>query len=167
MGGVPWAMSDFAASWRLSRQRFLDEIAGLDQPQLAWKLHPDALSIGEMAMHVAGVELSFGSQLAGMDLNGEDQRIKNCATEGVVNDHAFPFSAAEITPERVTAALARSREIWAPLIEEATDAKRHQELKSALGPMIDGAGAFARLGFHAAYHQGQAYLIKTAPGFPG
>jgi hypothetical protein len=159
-------MSDYAASWALSRKRFLDEISGLTSEQLNWKLHPDALSIGEMAIHLAGVEVMFGSQLSGASLDERASRIKNAATQGVVDSQPFPYSASEITPDLVAETLEVGRTYWEPLITEASPEIRKKELKSALGPMIDGEGAFARLGFHSGYHQGQAYLIKTAPGFP-
>lgn len=160
-------MSDYAAPWELSRKRFLDEIANLDREQLNWRLHPGVLSIGEMALHVAGVEVSFGTQLSGQALDERTLKLKRAATEGVVDDLPFPFSPDEITPESVADALREARAIWEPLISAATPEVRGSEIKSALGPMITGDGAFARLGFHSAYHQGQAYLVKTAPGFPG
>lgn len=159
-------MSDFATSWSLSRKRLLDEISGLTQDQLNWRIHPNCLTIGEMALHVAGVEVSFGSQLGGAALDEKAQKIKRSATEGVVDDQPFPFSPDQIDPATVAEAFEISRAIWEPLITEASPEIREKELKSALGPMISGEGAFARLGFHSAYHQGQAYLIKTAPGFP-
>ena len=40
------------------------------------------------------------------------------------------------------------------------------KIQSALGPIIDGRGALARLAFHPAYHHGQTYQLKSAPGFP-
>ncbi len=160
-------MSDFAASWSLSRKRLLDEITPLSQEQLNWRLHPTSLSIGEMALHVAGVEVSFSSQLSGKSLDNEGLRLRSAATEGVVNDALFPFPPAEITPEFVAASLDYARAICEPIITAAEPDVRQRVIKSALGPMIDGEGAFARLGFHAGYHQGQAYLIKTSPGFPG
>jgi len=159
-------MSDFAKSWALSRKRFIDELSGLDSRQLNWRIHPQSLSIGQMAMHVAGVEVSFGSQLTCQELDAQGQKIKLAATQGVVNDEPFPFGDSEINPESVAEALEYSRKVWEPLISDADPAVRVKQIKSALGPMIDGDGAFTRLGFHAAYHQGQAYLVKTAPGFP-
>jgi hypothetical protein len=159
-------MSDFSTAWTLSRQRFIDEISGLSQEQLAWRLHEQALSIGQMAVHVAGVEASFGAQLAGVTLDAEGERLRLAATEGVVNDNPFPYPDNDLTPDFVLACLDRSKAVWEPLISEATPEVREKSLKSALGPMIDGNGAFARLSFHAAYHQGQAYLYKTAPNFP-
>lgn len=159
-------MSDFAASWSLSRKRLLDEIAGLSHEQLMYRIHDRCLSIGEMALHVAGVEIMFGSQIAGLSLNDFESRVKRTATEGVVDDAPFPFQPEEITAELIDQAMEAGRRIWEPLITDASVESRSVELKSALGPMISGEGAFARLGFHSAYHQGQAYLIKTAPGFP-
>jgi hypothetical protein len=160
-------MSDFAASWALSRQRLVDEVSGLSDEQLNWRLHPGVLTIAEMAMHVAGVEVSFISQLQGLDLDGPATRLKSAATEGVVNDLPFPYSPQELTSKGVLEALAYSRGLVEPVITAPSAELRAKEIKSALGPIITGEGALARLGFHSAYHQGQAYLIKTAPGFPG
>lgn len=159
-------MSDFAATWGLSRQRFEDEIAGLDVAQLNWRLYPEMPSIGEMALHVAGVEVSFVSQLLGLDLDEKARRLKSASTEGVVNENPFPYAPDEIDPATVAWALDYARGLVEPVIREAAPAVRSKQIVSALGPVIDGEGAFARLSFHCAYHQGQAYLIKNAPGFP-
>ncbi len=159
-------MSDFALSWSLSRKRLVDEVEGLDQRQLNWQIHPNCLSIGQMALHVAGVEVSFCSQLSGATLDETGARLKLAATQGVVNDEPFPYSPEEITPELVRKSMAYAESVCGPMIEQASADVREREIKSALGPMISGEGAFARLGFHSGYHQGQAYLIKTAPGFP-
>ena len=159
-------MSDFATAWNLCRQRFLDEIKDLRADQLNWRIHPESLSIGQMAIHVAGVETLFASQLAGKELSADEARLKTAATEGVVNDQSFPFSDGEIGPDLVGSSLASSRAMLEPLITSPSPAVLTKEIKSALGPIITGEGAFARMAFHSAYHQGQAYLIKTAPGFP-
>jgi hypothetical protein len=159
-------MSDFAASWALSRQRFLDAISDLNLKQLNWRLHPGTLTLGEAALHVAGVEVSFASQLLGLELSEDEARIKAAATDGVVNDKPFPYAPSQITPSAIQEALAKSKEILEPLITAPSDELRSKQIVSALGPVIDGNGAFARLGFHAGYHQGQAHLIRTAPGFP-
>jgi len=159
-------MSDFAASWALSRGRFVAELEGLSADQLNWRLHPDALTIGEMALHVAGVEVSFVSQLLDSPLDDGQRRLKAAATEGVVNGHPFPFDAEAITPTRVAGALAEARTMVEAIIERPSEALRAKQIVSALGPVIDGTGALARLAFHAGYHQGQVHLIRTAPGFP-
>lgn len=159
-------MSDFAASWALSRQRFIDAISDLNQEQLNWRLHAGTLTLGEAAIHVAGVEISFASQLLGLDLSDGEQKIKAAATDGVVNEKPFPFAPGEISPSAVQEALTKSKEILEPIITAPSDELRSKQIVSALGPVIDGNGAFARLGFHAGYHQGQAHLIRTAPGFP-
>lgn len=159
-------MSDFAASWDLSRGRFNKELEGLSAQQLNWRLHPHALTIGEMALHVAGVEVSFLSQLLGADLEPLPGRLKAAATEGVVNDHPFPFAEEEITPELVAEALEIARAMVEPVIRNPSEALRAKQIVSALGPVIDGTGALARLAFHSGYHQGQVHLIRTAPGFP-
>ena len=159
-------MSQFAISWRLCRGRFVSEVQGLSQEQLNWRIYPGALTIGEMALHVAGVELSFISQLTGLQLTDQQARLKATATEGVVNENPFPFSPAEITPELVVKSLAESESLTEPLIDAPSDEILNKEIVSALGPVITGEGALARFAFHPGYHQGQAYQIKQAPGFP-
>ena len=159
-------MSDFSLTWELSRGRFDAEVAGLTHEQLVWNLYPGAHSIGHMAMHVAGVEVYFISQLLGLELSDEDKRLASAAVDGVVNDNPLPYSDSEITPEFVKAALDRARALVAPVITAAEAVVREKEIVSALGPVITGAGAFARLGMHPLYHQGQVYQIKQAPGFP-
>lgn len=160
-------MSDFSLSWTLSRQRLLDTISDLNDAQLGWRIYDGALSIGQMTVHVAGVELSFASQLLGTELDEEGKRVKSSATEGVVNDNPFPYSDAELTAAKVQEILALSKGLLEPIITSPTPQILTKEIVSALGPVITGEGAFTRLAFHSAYHQGQAYLIRTAPGFPG
>ncbi len=159
-------MTQFAISWRLCRGRFSAEVKDLSQAQLNWRLYPGSLSIGEMALHVAGVEVSFVSQLTDTPLDGLKAKLKAAATEGVVNDNPFPFSPEEITPELVAESLALAEAMTQPVIDEPTDAILQKELVSVLGPVITGEGALARFAFHPGYHQGQAYQIKNAPGFP-
>lgn len=159
-------MSDFAETWRLVRGRFDAAILDLNPAQLNWRLHPDSLTLGEMALHVAGVEIWFLAQLDGRALEGEEARIAATATDGVVNDKPFPFSAEEVTPERVRAALEAARAQIDPAIS-SPDPYRAKQIVSALGPLIDGTGAFARIAYHPGYHQGQAHTIRSAPGFPG
>lgn len=159
------AMSDFLQTWTLVRGRFDDAVAGLNQAQLTWRMQSGALTLGEMALHVAGVETSFGFQLRGQTPDGLDARLAAAATDGVVNDRPFPFASDEITPDLVAACLARSRDLIAPLLADP-DAYRSVQVRSALGPIVDGTGAFARLAYHPGYHQGQVHLVRTAPGFP-
>jgi uncharacterized protein DUF664 len=159
-------MSEYALAWELSRQRFDDTVAGLSHEQLIWRIHPTALSIGAMSIHLAGVEVSFASQLSGVHLEGRALRLKAAATDGVVNDLEFPFADEEITPELVKDCLKYARDMANSLIHNPSPAIRSKEIKSALGPMITGEGACARLAIHPAYHQGQAYLIRQSPEFP-
>lgn len=158
-------MSDFSEAWSLTRARFLKAYEGVTTEQLNWRLHPDTLTLGEMALHVAGVELSFGSQLLGETLEGLPARIKQAATDGSLNDKPFPFAPEEITPELVSEALEIARAKVEPMITNP-DPYRDGSIISAFGPTITGTGAFARLAYHAGYHHGQAYFIQTAPGFP-
>jgi hypothetical protein len=159
-------MSDFLASWEISRGRFQDAVAGLSAEQLNWRLHPGTLSIGEMAIHVAGVEVSFISQLLDSEPDAFGMRVRAASTDGVVNELPFPFAESEIDPETVERALALGREMAEPVLRGPSPEVRSKRIVSALGPVIDGTGALARLAFHSGYHQGQAHLIKTAPGFP-
>jgi len=159
-------MSDFLAAYQISRKRFEDAVSGLTQEQLNWRLQPGTMTIGEAAMHVAGAEVNFISQLLGTPLDEYATRLKSAATQGVVDDLPVPYSPDEITPEAVSRALEFGRAMAEPVIAEPTEAVRGKVIKSVLGPMIDGTGALARLAFHPGYHQGQAYLISIAPGFP-
>lgn len=117
-------------------------------------------------MHVAGVEVSFVSQLTDTPLNELQTRIKATATDGVVNDKPFPFSSEEITPELVAESLTLAEKMTLSIIDEPSETLLQREVVSALGPVITGEGALARFAFHPGYHQGQAYQIKNAPGFP-
>lgn len=144
----------------------MTEIKDLNKEQLNWRLYPGSLTIGEMALHVAGVEVSFVSQLTDTEIDGLRSKLKACATEGVVNENPFPFSADEITPELVAEALGLAEAMTLTIIDEPSEAVLSKELVSALGPIITGEGALARFAFHPGYHQGQAYQIKNAPGFP-
>lgn len=159
-------MSDFAAAWQLSRQRLLETIGDLNHDQLNWRIHSDSLTIAEMTLHVAGVEIFFTAQLLGLQLDEYGAKLKTTSTEGVVNDNPFPYTADELSPEAVAKALDYSKGYLEPLISNPSEEVLEKELVSALGPVITGYGAFTRLAFHSAYHQGQAYLIRTAPGFP-
>jgi hypothetical protein len=158
-------MTDFEATWRLVRGRFDEAVAGLSQEQLNWRLQPDALTLGEMAVHVAGVEVSFVSQLLQSEPDEFGRRISAASTDGVVNEKPFPFTPDEITPAMVTQALELGRKMAESVVIDP-DPIRDRQIRSALGPMVDGTGALARLAYHPGYHQGQAQLIKTAPGFP-
>lgn len=158
-------MSDFSETWSLTRKRFEALIVDLNQDQLNWRLHPGSLTIGESALHVVGVEVSFVRQLLGEPTEGFEERLRQSATNGVVNENPFPFVADEITPELVLAALELGAALTGPVIEDP-DPYRARTIKSALGPMVDGTGTFARLAYHPGYHQAQAQMIRTAPGFP-
>lgn len=159
-------MSDFAKAWRLSRGRFVDTISNFDHAQLNWRIHPGALTIAQMALHVAGVEVLFGSQLSGFELSGEDLRLKCAATDGVVNELPFPFASEEMTPELVAQKLRVAEAMVEPHLDAPSELAAQKSVVTALGPTVTGDMALARLAFHSAYHQGQAYLIATSPGFP-
>jgi len=159
-------MSDFAAAWQLSRQRLLETILDLNHEQLTWRIYPESLTIGEMALHVAGVEIFFTSQLLDLQLDEYGAKLKTTSTEGVVNKNPFPYTDADATPEAVRRALDYAKAMLEPLITNPSEAVLKKELVSALGPVITGYGGFTRLAFHPAYHQGQAYLIRMAPEFP-
>jgi len=88
--GYVWGMSDFAASWSLSRKRFIDEISELIFGSAELAHSSESLSIGEMALHMAGTEISFGCQLSGQALEARGERLRTAATQGVVDDAPFP-----------------------------------------------------------------------------
>lgn len=158
--------SDFSVSWELCRGRFDQEVLGLSQEQLTFRLYPGALSIGEMAIHVAGVEVWFLAQLHDRPVPERLRRVAQAATEGVVNDHPFPYTPEEITPALVAEVLDAAAAAVKAVIYEPPATLLEKEIRSALGPIITGRGALARFAFHPGYHQGQAYQIKCAPGFP-
>lgn len=159
-------MTDFQVSWEISRGRFVDAIRELNAEQLNWRLHQGTLTCGEAALHVAGVEAFFIGQLLdeSPETNGQ---LKSCATQGVVNELQFPFQPAQITPELVLQQLELARRMVEPVISAPSPQILEKEIVSALGPIITGRGALARLAFHAGYHQGQVHFLLTAPGFPG
>lgn len=159
-------MSDFLSTYQLTRGRFDDAVKTLSQAQLNFRLHPDTLTIGEMALHVAGVEFFVLSQLLDKELDEQHDRVRKCARDGALNDAAFPFTSVEITPELIQWALSEGRALTEPALNNITPELRAKENESALGPIIDGTGAFARLSYHPGYHQGQIWMIKSAPDFP-
>ncbi len=159
-------MSDFAETWVLVRGRFVDAVKDLNAAQLNWRMHPDAMTIGEMALHVAGVETYFCRQLLDLQLDAFGQKIEKCATEGVVNENPFPFAAQEITPEVVQQALELGHSVTAGPITNLTPELRERQVTTVLGPVVGGSGVMARLAYHPGYHHGQVYLTRTAPGFP-
>jgi hypothetical protein len=157
-------LSDFEATWRLVRGRFDDAVKGLSTDQLNWRMQDEVLTLGEMAAHVAGVEVSFIYQLTEEPLDEFGQTVARCATDGVLNDKTFPFE--QVTPETAQKALLLAREKVEEVIFDNGKIISGKQIKSAIGPMIDAQGAFARLAYHPGYHQGQAHIVKTAPGFP-
>jgi hypothetical protein len=159
-------VSDFHAAWTLSRGRLLAEYEGLNHAQLTYRLYPGSLSLGQAALHVAGVEAKFGAELLGVELSPELDRIRQAATDGITNDKPFPYTDAELTPEFVAEAFAKSKALVEPALLDPTAERRSISLVSALGPVITGEGAMARLAFHSAYHQGQAYMLRLHPDFP-
>lgn len=159
-------MTDFAVTWELIRGRFDNELVGLNQNQLNWRIHPNALTIGESALHVAGAEVNFVAQLLDLHLDEWESRIRDSATDSIVNDKPFPFHPDEIEPELVSRALQRAREIAGDTIQNPSQATLDRKIVSVLGPIIDGRGALARLAYHPGYHQGQVHMIKSAPDFP-
>lgn len=159
--------SDFLASYELCRGRFDQEIGGLTDEQLRFRLYPGSLSIGEMALHLAGVEIWFAHQIDGREVPENLSRIVKCATEGVVNDAPFPYALDEIDGELVAESLAAAYGMVVEILSSPTPQRVERSIQSALGPVIDGYGAMARFAFHPAYHHGQAYQIMQSPGFPG
>lgn len=157
-------MSDFLTTYSLTRARFDEAVLKLSTSQLNFRLNPDVLTAGEMAFHVAGVEVWFASQIFGTSLNDQMSRIARCATDGSINDNPFPFIESDITPESVSQILAVGRAAAESVFK--AENIRDKELTSALGPIINGEGAMVRLCSHPFYHQGQIYMITTAEEFP-
>jgi hypothetical protein len=158
--------SQFSVTWKISRGRLVETLSDLNDEQMRWRIHPDCLTIGEAGLHVAGVEMMFISQLLDLHLSPEQTRIKACAMDGAVNDNPFPLKPEEITAKLVMETLDMTKALVEPVISAPSPEVLEKEIVSALGPIINGEGALARLSFHSAYHQGQAYLMRGAPGFP-
>ncbi|MBS1720023.1 MAG: DUF664 domain-containing protein [Armatimonadetes bacterium] len=166
-------MSDFLEVYRLTRGRFEASLEGLSQAQLNFRINEGSLTIAESALHVAGTETRFASFLLGKELNETDQRLADSALNGIMNEEPFPFTPDELTPEVVQANVARGRE-WAERLiasdstetREKTTVIRNRELRSILGPMINGEGALVRMSAHPFYHLGQFEVIKRDPNFP-
>lgn len=160
-------MNDFHTTYALVRGRMVDAVKDLNDEQLKWRLHTNSPSISEMVIHVCGVEMSFASQLLGVRPASEfDKRVTACTRDGIVNDSPFPFSEEEQGTELLNRVLDRGLEVAGPLVEEARDAARKKQIESALGPMIDGNGAFARIAYHPGYHTGQIWTYRYHPDFP-
>ena len=159
-------MTDFAISWNLCRGRFVDSVSGLTNEQLNYRLHPETLTIGEMALHVAGTELWFVSQLTKRENDAYESKLIKAATDSVVNDLPFPYSREEVNEVAIIEAFDYVAKIVQPHIENPSDEFLTTEIQSVLGPIITGQGALARFAFHPGYHQGQVHIIKTAPGYP-
>ena len=159
-------MNDAYAAWSLSRDRFVASISDLNTEQLNYRLFPGTLTIGEMAVHIAGVDIYFSNGMLGGGLPPDLARLLRAAMDSVANDRPFPFAPEELTPEFVAETLATARTFVEPLIQNPTAEARAAEIVSVLGPVISGSGALARFAFHAAYHHGQVYLIRACPSFP-
>lgn len=158
-------MTDFYETWALTRGRFDSAVQNLSAAQLQFRPYENVLTIGEMAIHVAGVEASFGCQLKNDFSDSFLAKIAMAATDGVVNENPFPIANQEISPELVNQALSAARQLIEPMVSNP-DPWREIEIKSALGPMINGTGAFARLGYHPGYHHGQVHMIVSHPDYP-
>ncbi|MBL8060039.1 MAG: DinB family protein [Chthonomonas sp.] len=159
-------MSDFLSTYQLTRGRFDDAVKGLSQEQLNYRLHPETLTIGEMALHVAGVEFFVLSQLLDLNLTESQDRIRRCARDGALNENPFPFATHEISTDLLEGALQEARSLTEKTLADPTEELRAKPNESALGPMIDGTGAMVRLAYHPGYHHGQIWMIKSSPGFP-
>src|SRR5687767_5597774 len=109
-------MSDFGVTWQLTRGRFVDTVAGLTHEQLTWRMQPDSLPLAKMAVHVAGVEVSFISQLLESPLDDLGMPIKAAATDGVANDQPCPFASEELTPQTVAHVLSLAQAMVEPVI---------------------------------------------------
>lgn len=157
-------MSDFLTTYRLTRGRFDEIVLGLNAEQLNFRANSDILTPGQMALHVAGVEIWFATQLLGGTLEEDLSKLARCATDGSINDNPFPFEDQQITPDFVAESLKLGRAA-AESVFLASDIL-HKELVSALGPVITGEGAMVRLCAHPFYHQGQVYMTTTLAGFP-
>lgn len=160
-------MSDYLAPWRLGRDRFLASFEGLSESQLRFVADYYPNSIGQLAIHVAGSEVFMALHILKIEPRNEfERKVFLSVTDGMLNENVFPFEPHEITRETIDEALRLGESLIEPLLQNASPEHRKVRFASPLGPEIDGDGAFARMAFHASYHQGQVYIIRNAPNFP-
>jgi hypothetical protein len=158
-------MTDFAAIYKISHGRMLQVIEGLTVEQLRWRPHPNALSIFEMFMHVAGGEVFFAKRLQGLELDADLARVELCARDRVINENPFPFSDDEASPELLVATLEKSKALVQPMMDDP-EPWREKQIETPLGPVDYAQGIFARIAQHPAYHTGQAWVYRFDPRFP-
>lgn len=158
-------MTDFAAIYKISHGRMLQSIEGLTTEQLVWRPHPDANSIFQMFMHVAGGEMFFAKRLQERELTPHEQRIEACARDRVINDNPFPFPDEEASPELLIETLKASNAMVQPMMDDP-EPWRDKQIETPLGPVDYAQGIFARIAQHPAYHTGQAWVYRFDPRFP-
>ncbi len=158
-------MSDFAAIYKISHGRMLQVIDGLTDEQLGWRPHPDALSIFEMFMHVAGGEVFFEARLTDRELSDYERKIESCARDRVINDNPFPFGPNEVSGTLLNETLAFSKSLVQPMMDDP-EPWREKQIETPLGPVDHAQGIFARIAQHPAYHTGQAWVYRFDPRFP-
>lgn len=162
-----YLVSDYLSPWRLGRDRFVASFEGLSESQLRFVADYYPNSIGQLAIHVAGSEVFMALNILQLEPRDDfERKVYHSVTDGMLNDKVFPFEAHEITRETIGQALRLGESLIEPLLQNPTPEHRKVRFGSPLGPEIDGDGAFARMTFHASYHQGQVYIIRNAPNFP-
>jgi hypothetical protein len=158
-------MTDFASIYKISHGRMLQSIEGLSTEQLVWKPHPDANSIFQMLMHVAGGEMFFAKRLQDRELSEHEARIEACARDRVINDNPFPFRDEEASPELLLETLRASNAMVQPMMDDP-EPWREKQIETPLGPVDYAQGIFARIAQHPAYHTGQVWVYRFDPRFP-
>ena len=160
-------MEAIAELWRFTRLRLDQAIADLDDRALNWRLFDGAHSIAEYLYHVAGVELYWAHHLGGyMPQDEFEQGVLRCATDSFLREAPFPLLPSACTVEQVRRTLARSGELFRPLVEAPTAEQLAMPVTSPIGDPITGREGLLRAAQHASYHTGQIWLMRMHPEFP-
>ncbi|HRJ26036.1 MAG TPA: DinB family protein [Fimbriimonadaceae bacterium] len=156
-------MHGYGEIWHFTRTRLAGALEDLTPAQWEWRMHPEAHTIAEIVMHLAGAEHYWAIRLGSVD---RDEKLEAAVWDAFIREGKFPYGPDERTQPIAMAALERTGRDLAPIIENPTPEILHQAITSPYGDPIDGAEGLRRIAQHAAYHTGQIWMIRMAPGFP-
>ncbi len=161
-------MNGFLLIWEFTRERLEQSWADLSPEQLHWRMHPEAMTIAEMLLHIASAEHYMSRRMRGEEPRGStaDAKLDRAVTDSFLNDLPYPFTPEEMTQEFIHRTLAKTAAEVRPLLEKLDEEALNRRFTSPLGPEIDGVGGLKRICQHSAYHTGQIWQIRLSPGFP-
>ncbi len=157
-----------ASVWQFTRVRLDHALEGLTGEQWIWRPHPQAHSIAELAMHVAGAEFYWWSRLTNLRPSSPDydERLDRAVIDGYLSESDFPYSPEELTQDFVRAKLKSMQSRMEELFRHLNDHQLSMTLTSPIGDILTGYGGLTRLAQHAGYHTGQIWLMRMMPDFP-